>query len=77
MFSRLTTLDANGHPIDKLEVLVLGGSWSAYPLDYQEQYIRDLYYSANVYFDALPRRAPLSLEEEQTVNETAKCKVGV
>ena len=36
-----------GHPIDKLEVLVLGGTWSEYPPDYQEEFLRDIYYAAN------------------------------
>ena len=34
--SRLAALDALGHPTDKIELLILGGTWSAYRRDYQE-----------------------------------------
>ena len=33
--------------MDKIEVLVLGGTWSFYPVAYQEEFIRDIYYAAN------------------------------
>ena len=36
--------------IDKIEILVLGGTWSHYPVKYQEEFIRDLYYAANIYY---------------------------
>ena len=34
--------------IDKLEVMVLGGTWGSYPVDYRYEFIRDLYYAANI-----------------------------
>jgi elongator complex protein 3 len=37
---RLHVLDANGHPTDKVELLILGGTWSAYEEDYQEWFVR-------------------------------------
>jgi histone acetyltransferase (RNA polymerase elongator complex component) len=40
-----------GHNIDKIELLVLGGTWSEYPKEYQEEFITKLYYSANVFYD--------------------------
>ena len=74
MNSRLGALQQIGHPIDKLEILVLGGSWSYYPLKYQEEYIRDVYYSANVFFD-VDKRISFDLDTEITTNETAKCRI--
>ena len=41
----------NGHHFDKIELLILGGTFSSYPHDYQEEFIRDLYYAANTFFD--------------------------
>ncbi|MCL4367648.1 MAG: tRNA uridine(34) 5-carboxymethylaminomethyl modification radical SAM/GNAT enzyme Elp3 [Actinobacteria bacterium] len=38
--SRLQALAAIGHPIDKVELLILGGTWSAYRADYQEWFVR-------------------------------------
>lgn len=40
-----------GHPVDKLEVLVLGGTWESYPKAYREEFIRDLFWASNVFFD--------------------------
>jgi histone acetyltransferase (RNA polymerase elongator complex component) len=40
-----------GHDIDKIEVLVLGGTISSYPRDYVEEFCRDIYYSANTLFE--------------------------
>ena len=37
--SRITSYEAVGHPTDKIELLILGGSWTAYPWDYQQQFI--------------------------------------
>jgi histone acetyltransferase (RNA polymerase elongator complex component) len=74
MRSRMTTLYDNGHPIDKLEVLVLGGTWESYPELYQDQFIRDMYYAANTFWENTPR-SRLSLEEERDLNRDALCKI--
>jgi ELP3 family radical SAM enzyme/protein acetyltransferase len=73
MNSRLSSLEKMGHTIDKLEVLVLGGTWSAYPKEYQEEFITHLYYAANTYYDK--RETILSLEEEIELNEKAKVHI--
>jgi histone acetyltransferase (RNA polymerase elongator complex component) len=73
---RLDALYYTGHEIDKLEVNVLGGTWTSYPLDYREQFIRDIYYSANTYgmaADALRERSGLT--EEKLENQTARVRV--
>ena len=73
---RLDALYYTGHEIDKLEVNVLGGTWTSYPLDYREQFIRDIYYSANTYgtaVDALRERSGLT--EEKLENQTARVRV--
>lgn len=68
MNSRLSTLEQMGHTSDKLEVLVLGGTWSEYPRHYQDRFITELYYAANVY-DEIEKREMLTLEEEIYINE--------
>jgi ELP3 family radical SAM enzyme/protein acetyltransferase len=74
---RVHSLMAIGHPADKVELLVLGGTWESYPLSYRERFIRDLFYAANVLFDPplAPRRPPLDLLQEQLLNESARCKI--
>jgi len=75
MNSRLSTLIRMGHIPDKLEIIVLGGTWCEYPRDYQDRFITELYYSANIYFDSEPKRPKKSLEEEIEINETAKIHI--
>ena len=45
--SRLTEYEAVGHPTDKIELLILGGTWSAYRRDYQEWFVRRCYEAMN------------------------------
>lgn len=45
--TRLETLAANGHPTDKVELIVKGGSWNAYPPDYQYWFILRCFEAAN------------------------------
>eukprot|EP00967_Tisochrysis_lutea_P104507 scaffold158659_cov33-Tisochrysis_lutea.AAC.3 len=71
---RAATLAMNGHPVDKIELLVLGGTWSSYPHEYQEEFVRDLFYAANTFWQRT-KREKRSLLEEQTINETAQCKI--
>ena len=68
MNARLTTLKEMGHNLDKLEIIVLGGTWSEYPKQYRDRFITELYYAANV-FNNLYKRDVLSLEEEINLNE--------
>ena len=51
MLNRMDTYFSNGHVIDKLEIIIEGGTYTEYPVDYLERYHRDLFYAANIYFD--------------------------
>ncbi len=51
--SRITALESLGHPTDKIELLILGGTWSAYRRDYQEWFIKRC-------FDAMNASVPTS-----------------
>lgn len=51
MLNRMDTYFSNGHIIDKLEIIVEGGTYTEYPVNYLERYHRDLFYAANIYFD--------------------------
>ena len=70
MNSRISSLIRMGHQVDKIELIVLGGTWSEYPKEYQEEFITSLYYSANTYFDD-EKRLIKTLEEEIEINEDA------
>jgi elongator complex protein 3 len=45
--SRIAQLKAVGHPTDKIELLILGGTWSAYRRDYQEWFIKRCFDAMN------------------------------
>ena len=62
---RLQMLDDEAHPIDKIELLVLGATWSAYPHKYQEWFLRRC-------LDALNGREADSLTQAQIWNEGAE-----
>lgn len=66
--SRLRALEAVGHPIDKVELLILGGSWCAYRRDYQEWFVRRC-------FDAMNGVESDTLEQAQVFNETASSRI--
>ena len=73
-YDRASTYYTMGHPVDKVELLVLGGTFSEYPHQYQEEFVRDLFYAANTFYETT-KRDRLSLAEEQVINESAKCKI--
>jgi elongator complex protein 3 len=62
--SRLESLEAVGHPTEKVELLILGGTWSAYRRDYQEWFILRC-------MDALNEETADILPEAQALNEKA------
>ena len=62
---RLRVLSEMGHPTDKIELIIMGGTFLAYPKEYQYQFIKDCY-------DALNRMVSATLEEAKQRNETAK-----
>ena len=73
--NRLDTLIVHGHPIDKLEYIIEGGTYTEFPPDYLEEFNRDLYYVANTYFDVSPKREKFALSKEMRINITSKIKV--
>lgn len=50
--SRLRALVQMGHACDKIELIVLGGSWTDYPLDYQTWFVEELFRALNEAEDA-------------------------
>lgn len=45
--ARLNTLRQMGHTVDKVELIVLGGTWSDYPQDYQIWFMEELFRALN------------------------------
>jgi ELP3 family radical SAM enzyme/protein acetyltransferase len=76
VWNRLEILEDNGHPIDKLEYRVLGGTFSCYDHAITDEFVRDLYYAANTYFErGLPteqQRPRGTIDSEQQINTSAR-----
>ena len=68
IYSRLSQYKANRTPIDKLEIIVLGGTIHSYPDEYLHEFMRDIYYASNTFLDKI-RRSPYSLAKEQEENQ--------
>jgi len=62
---RIRILKDMGHPTNKIELIIMGGTFLAYPLDYQYRFIKDCY-------DAMNGRESADLEEAKSINETAE-----
>ena len=66
--NRIKSLNKTGHPTDKVEIRVVGETWSHYEKDYRESFIKSC-------FEALNGKEAKSLEEAQRENEEAKRKM--
>jgi elongator complex protein 3 len=61
---RIRALEKIGHTAEKIELLILGGTWSSYPRAYQEWFVKRC-------FDALNGVEAESLLAAQEINSTA------
>lgn len=68
----------NGLTVDKIEIIILGGTWHSYPKEYREDFIRDLFYAANTLqeddFNTDPRER-LGILEEHALNEHSESRI--
>ncbi len=72
---RLENLAAEGHNIDKVELRVIGGTWSFYPKAYQTKFIAACFAAGNDLCKRNRNPVNLNLETEQKKNENAKCRI--
>src|SRR3989338_8639584 len=62
---RLKAFEVMNHPTDKIELIILGGTFLQYPREYKYEFIKKCY-------DALNGKDSKNLEEAKKINETAK-----
>jgi len=65
VINRLRSLKNQGHPTDKIEIIVLGGTFSSYKAPYQTAFVRQM-------FNALNGTQFRKLEDAHKFNETAQ-----
>ena len=82
MKKRIEMLKFEGHPTDKIELRIVGGSWSFYPKDYQAWFIKECFRAANEKMYRVNSRSRNNttyllkeLEKEQRKNERAKNRI--
>ena len=66
--TRLESLKATGHPTDKIELRIIGGTWSYYPKTYQNWFILQC-------FNVCNKKKSKSLKQAQKLNEKAKHRI--
>ncbi len=65
---RLTQFKETGHSTDKIELIIMGGSFSYLPKDYQTEFVKRC-------FDAANQKLSSSLEQAQKINQTVKQRI--
>lgn len=79
IWMRLKALTMNGHPIDKVEMILIGGTWNFYKKEYQEWFVKESFRACNNWGLPLEKQIPsdhtLSLTELQNRNETAVARI--
>ena len=71
--ARINSLQLTGHTTDKIELIVLGGTWTAYPKKYQTWFIKRCFDAANTLRDRTPKSK--NLKEAQKINEKANNRI--
>lgn len=71
--ARIFALTNNGHEANKIELIVMGGSWSSHPLDYQEWFLKRCFDAANSGLGT--ELVSKNLAEAQAINETAEFRI--
>ncbi|HSR89504.1 MAG TPA: tRNA uridine(34) 5-carboxymethylaminomethyl modification radical SAM/GNAT enzyme Elp3 [Candidatus Udaeobacter sp.] len=83
VFQRLLALKNNGHPTDKVELIIKGGTWNSYPIKYQYWFIARCFEACNnAKFENSQVDEMLPLDELRKLsfkiqkrNETAKHRI--
>lgn len=65
---RIEMLENEGHPTDKIELRIVGGTWSFYPKKYQTWFVKRC-------FDACNQKISKNPEEAHKLNEKAKHRI--
>ena len=66
--NRIEQLERNGHPTEKLEIIVMGGTFNFFPKEFQERFVKRI-------FDACNEVDARSLEEAHRINENAPHRI--
>ncbi len=65
VYNRLLSLTLTWHPTDKIEMIVLGGTWDVYPRSYKYEFIKGLYDAANTFPEFWQKVSKLNLSRKE------------
>jgi len=65
---RIEMLEAEGHPTDKIELRIVGGTWSYYLKNYQNWFVKKCFNASN-------KKISKNLKEAQKLNERVKHRI--
>jgi len=65
---RIKVLNLNGHPTDKLEIIIIGGTFSFFKRQYQTNFIKKI-------FDTCNNKKSKNLEQAQKLNEKSQNRI--
>ena len=51
LFDRGLQYIQQGHPIDKIEIILSGGTFDSYSYEYRTEFVRDIYWTFNIFMD--------------------------
>ncbi len=63
--ARIEAFKAMNHPVEKIEIIIMGGTFLEYPKDFQYKFIKGIY-------DGLNGKKSKNLEEAKKINETSE-----
>ncbi len=64
---RLKAFEAMNHPTEKIEIIIMGGTFFQYPKKFREEFIKGI-------FDGLNNKKSKNLEEAKKINEKSKSR---
>lgn len=79
--NRLRALELNGHAVDKIELIVMGGTFSYLPKNYQKKFITECFRACNDYpkksksLSSKVQESEKKLIKEQKRNEEARSRI--
>jgi elongator complex protein 3 len=62
---RIKSYESMNHPTEKIELIIMGGTFLSYPEEFQKDFIKKCY-------DALNKKESKTLEQAKKINQTAK-----
>lgn len=77
-YNRLCAYTGIGHPTDKIEIIILGGTWSVYPKEYQIWFIKRCFDAMNDFdarnFALKDPKVDMPYDESKNIDDVLKVK---